>query len=319
MCRLALLCLLALTLSACGSGADSTSDQDPPAGDPSTDKLARILERGTLVLSTDLEYAPQSFAVPAATRPADTRCEEDQLTAAEVSGFDAETGKAVADALGVEPCFVAPSWVEITAGSWGDRWDLSFGSGTIEAGRMEVLHMTQPYYVIPAYAFVPEASEASAPEDLSGKKVGACASCTHELYLHGELRVPGFEGPPRITDAEIVTFATERPGLEATADGELDAFLCADTVGQRAIEDGLALRPVGEPLFIEYASGFVDRGSELDATAFVERVNEIVGELHASGRLRELSLEYFGADYTAEAAAFDLASLDQELDGATDG
>jgi polar amino acid transport system substrate-binding protein len=312
--------MLALALAACGGGADPGAGDDSLANDAATDKLAQIMERETLVLSTDLDYAPQSFAVPGAGRLPDTRCRDDELTAAEVSGFDAETGKAVAERLGVEPCFVEPTWVEITAGSWGERWDLSFASGTIEAGRMQALDMTQPYYVIPAYAFVPEGSPVSSPEELSGKEVGACSSCSHELYLRGELRLPGFDGSTRITDAEIVTFATERPGLQATADGELDAFLSGDQVGQRAIVDGLALRRVGEPLFVEYASGFVDRGSELDVTAFVERVNEIVGQLHESGRLRELSLEFFAADYTAKAAAFDLTSLGQELgEGTTDG
>jgi polar amino acid transport system substrate-binding protein len=167
--------------------------------------------------------------------------------------------------------------------------------------------------------FVPEGSPATSPDDLAGKKLGACASCSHELYLRGTLELPGFEGPSRIAGAEVLTFATERPGLEAVARGELDAFVCSEQVGQRAIADGLALRQAGEPLFVEYASGFVDRGSELDVTAFVERVNEIVGDLHASGRLREMSLEYFGADYTAQAAAFDLTSLGQEYEGATGG
>ena len=82
----------------------------------------------------------------------------------------------MAEALGVEPCFVAPTWVEITAGQLGRALGSVVRVGTIEAGRMEALYMTQPYYVIPAYAFVPEGSPVKRPRDLAGKRVGACAA-----------------------------------------------------------------------------------------------------------------------------------------------
>lgn len=302
MRRLAGLALAALLAGACSDGPVAGA-KGPGA------KLAQVRERGTLVLSTDLEYAPQSFAVRGAERAPGSRCEPGQLTAPEVTGFDAETGKAVARALGVEPCFVSPTWVEITAGGWGDRWDLSFGSGAIETERLEALHVTQPYYVLPAYLYVPSTSTARTPEDLSGATIGACTSCSHEFYLRRTLQVPGFSGGYRISDPRIETFAVEAPGLEATSRGELDAFLCAEQVGRRAIADGLDLRPVGDALFVEHATGWVDRRSELDVRSFVRRVDEVVADLHARGVLSRLSEQWFGRDYTAEAAEFDLASV----------
>ncbi len=63
----------------------------------------------TLVLFTDPEYAPQSFRVEGAARPARSKCAPNELTSAEISGYDADTGKLVAGELGVEPCFVTPS------------------------------------------------------------------------------------------------------------------------------------------------------------------------------------------------------------------
>jgi polar amino acid transport system substrate-binding protein len=305
--------VLALVLAAASMAACSDDPTVSATGDPTSDKLAQILDRGTLVLSTDLDYAPQSFAVPDATRPAETGCDPDQLTGPEVSGFDAETGKAVAQALGVEPCFVAPQWVEITGGSWSDRWDLSFGSGAIDAVRMEPLYVTQPYYALPAMAFVRAGSSIERPEDLSGMRVGACASCTHENYLRGTLDVPGFDGEYLILDPEVVTYTVEGPGLDAVDAGGLDGFLCSEQVGERAIADGLALEKIDERLFTELATGWIDKSSELDVEAFVHRVGAIVRDLHASGRLRQLSEEFFGADYASEAAAFDMSTIEQEF------
>ena len=124
----ALIVVVAVVSGAC-SGAPAPS----PARslDPATDKLGQVLARGTLVLSTDLDYAPQSSKVDGATRQAGTKCAGNQLTAAEVMGYDADTGKLVAAALGVEPCFVTPPWEEIIAGSWADHWDIAWGSGAL--------------------------------------------------------------------------------------------------------------------------------------------------------------------------------------------
>jgi polar amino acid transport system substrate-binding protein len=312
--------LLVVTLAGCVSRSEDAPNAggtttDSTSSDPGHDKLSQILDRGTLIMSTDIDYAPQSFAVAGATRAPDTNCADSQLTGPEVSGFDVETGKAVAAALGVEPCFVAPQWVEITGGSWGDRWDLAYGSGAIDAERSRYLYVTQPYYIMPAYAFVHKDATFSAPEDLSGQRLGACASCTHESYLDGTLALPGFEGDFRIVDAEVVGYTVEGPGLDDVASGDIDAFVCSEQVGEFAIGSGMPLRRIGEPLFYEYATGWADKGSELDPRSFVRRVSDIVRDLHEDGTLRKLSIEFFGWDYATEAGAFDLSAVDEELDG----
>ena len=311
--------LLALFLSvlagACSSGGSVISaGSSSPAGDPSTDKLAEIQARGTVVLFTDPEYAPQSFAVKGAKRATDTKCAPTELTAPEISGYDAETGKAVAEALGVEPCFVTPTWTEVTAGNWGDRWDLAYGSGAIAADRMEVLYMTQPYYSTPANFFVPVDSIAHKPQDLSGADVGACAGCTMEDYLRGTLDLPGSPVEFVVKDPNIVTFDTEVPGLKATSAGKLDGFLCSEPVGASAIDDGLALRMLTTPAYATFKTGYVDKSSGLHVAAFVERVDEIVAGLHADGTLANLSVQFFGQDYATAAAAFDLDSIDQAVE-----
>jgi polar amino acid transport system substrate-binding protein len=299
--------LAALALSGCG-GSDSVS-----GGDPATDKLAQILSRGTLILFTDPEYPPQSSTVEGADRPAGTKCAANELTAAEIEGYDADTGRLVAEALGVEPCYVTPSWTEVTAGNWGDRWDLAYGSGAIALDRMEVLYMTQPYYATPNVFFVPTSSTAREPADLSGKKLGACAGCTMEKYLRRTLELPGPALDFVVANPEIVTFDTEPPGLEATARGRLDGFLCSEPVGAEAIAAGAALRELSTPAYVTHKTGYVDKSSGLDVGPFVDRVNEIVAELHASSKLRDLSVKYFGKDYATRAGEFDFDSIGQTV------
>jgi polar amino acid transport system substrate-binding protein len=309
-----------LVASGCGSDDDGAPERaaggestTQASGNPSTDKLAQVLARGTLILFTDLKYPPQSFGVKGADRPTDTKCAANEITAPEVSGYDAETGKLVAKALGVEPCFVTPSWTEITAGNWGDRWDLAYGSGAIEYSRMEVLYVTQPYYSTPTPFFVPRSSKARAPSDLEGKKIGACAGCTMEKYLRGTLELPGPPVEQLVDDPKIVTFDTEVPGLKATAKRKLDAFLCSEPVGEGAIADGAALRKLATPAYYSNKTGYVDKESGLAVGPFIERVNEIVAARHADGTLARLSVKFFGKDYATKAAEFDIAAIEQNV------
>jgi polar amino acid transport system substrate-binding protein len=307
--------LLALGAAACGGGEEAAGPaaETATAGDPSKDKLAQVLGRGTLILFTDPEYPPQSFVVEGAKRASDTKCAPNELTASEVAGYDADTGKLVAEGLGVEACFVTPSWTEVTAGHWGDRWDLAYGSGATDLERMEVLYMTQPYYATPNVFFVPKDSPARRPEDLSGKRVGACTGCTMEKYLRRTLKLPG---PPLkfvVDNPDVVTFDTEVPGLAATAKKNVDAFLCSEPVGAEEIRKGVPLRMLEPPAYLTYKTGYVDKSSGLDAGPFVQRVNEIITEAHRSGELRDLSIKYFGKDYATEAGAFDLASIGQTV------
>lgn len=114
------------------------SEADPieaPAnpGDPE-DLLAIIEDRGKIIISTDADYAPQSYLNSDGT----------------FEGFDIDVGAEIAERLGVDVEFSAQDWDTITAGSWGGRWDISVGSMTITEDRKEIMSFTQPYYYTPA-------------------------------------------------------------------------------------------------------------------------------------------------------------------------
>jgi polar amino acid transport system substrate-binding protein len=302
---------LALLVAAC-SGAGSASPSTA-AVDPTRDKLAQVQDRGTLVLWTDLEYPPQSYAVEGAARKADTKCAPNEKTAPEVTGYDAETGKLVAEALGVEPCFVTTPFDAMIAGGWNDRFDVAWASGAITKERMEHLYVTQPYYSTPATFFVAADSAITDPTELSGKTIGACSGCTHDRYLRRELELPGETIEWLVDDPKIETYNNEPPGLQDTADGKLDAFLCSEPVGLGAIADGVALKPLTTPAYFTQKTGYVDRAMTLDPTAFLAAIDTAIADLHASGKLSALSNEFFDHDYTPPAAAFDLADLGQAV------
>jgi polar amino acid transport system substrate-binding protein len=171
--RVAMLPIALLVLAACqGGGVEITNvvcvgeattyldwlngDFQPDEPDPieeadeAGDLLATVRERGTLIISTDANYEPQSFLQPDGT----------------FVGFDIDVGTEIAERLGVEAEFMHVDWDAITAGSWSSRWDISVGSMTITTPRKEILSFTQPYYYTPAYLAASERSGVTSTDDL---------------------------------------------------------------------------------------------------------------------------------------------------------
>jgi len=299
------LVVISLLLAACGGAAT----QEP------ADLLAEITQRGTLLVATDPAYPPQSELVETAQRPADTKCASDQKTAAELVGFDISTAVEIANRIGVEACFVTPAWDIITGGNWADRWDISVGSMTVTPERMEKLYFTQPYYTTPAALFVhSDNTSYTQAADLSGKKVGACIGCTYDAYLAGTLSIPGETINFVIDGAEFVGYDTDLPALDDLALGDgvrLDAVLTAQPTGQGFIDAGGPVKQLGEPVYFEYLSAAIDKASSKDPTSFLNKVTEVLQEMHADGTMLRLSNEFYGLDLTTAAGEFDMANLDQ--------
>ncbi len=327
-----LLTAVSLLLTACAPAATPAPTQAPPTQSPPTqapptatvpppsptpvpDYLAEVLKRGTLVVSTDPAYPPQSELVENAVRPSDTKCAADQHTASELKGFDIDTAVEIAKRLGVEACFVTPDWTLIIGGSWSDRWDISIGSMTITPERMKVLYFSQPYYTTPAALFVHKNNKTyNTPADLAGKKVGACSGCTYESYLDGSLVIPGENLDFLIKAPQFKGYDTDTSALQDLTLGDgvrLDAVLTAEPTGQAFIASGKPIKELGGPIFFEYLAAAIDKKHSKDPISFLHKVTEIIQQMHSDGTLLKLSQKYYSVDLATAAAKFDLSGLGQ--------
>jgi polar amino acid transport system substrate-binding protein len=303
--------LLAFSLTSCSPTAAHTAAATPvPSGE-----LASVLNSGTLVIATESAYPPQSQLNPDAARAASTRCDQTQYTANQLSGYDIDVAVEIARRLGVEPCFVTPTWSQVVAGNWGDRWDINVGSMVITDERMQNLYFTQPYISGAAVLFVHKNNQAfKSPADLSGKRIGICTGCAYEDYLHGALNIPGEKIDYVIQDAQVVGYDTDTSALADLAEGDslrLDAVLTDPDTGASAIRSGLPIKQLGEALYHDYSAVAVDKRSGSDPLPLVERISALIQEMHQDGTLLKFSQKYYGADFTTPAAQFDLKALGQ--------
>jgi polar amino acid transport system substrate-binding protein len=298
---------LACLLAACAPAATPAPVFD--------DKLAEILARGTLVIATDETYAPQSKLIENSVPTADTKCAPTQYTANQFTGFDVDVAVAVAQELGVEPCFVTPPWSQLIAGNWQNNWDVHVGSVAITYERMKSLYFSQPYYATPTVALVHvDNVSINGLEDLSGRRIGVCAGCNIESYLNMNLKMPGQEIQYRIKNADIVAYENEAPALDDLAEGDgvvLDSVLTLLPVARDAVKSGRPFRMLEEPIIFAYASITLDRINSRSPERLLAEITRIVQKMHGDGRLKIISMDHIGIDLTQEAAAFDISKIEQ--------
>lgn len=295
-----LIVVAGLILAACGGAA--TTAPPPPTEAPKPDLLAEIKKRGTIVVSTDPNYEPQSFLNTAGKRPADTKCAGDQLTAAEMQGFDVDVAVEIGKRLGVETCFATPSWDAITAGSWADKWDISVGSMTITTDRQKALAFVTPYYYTPAVVAAAKDSGIKSIDDLSGQAVCAGISTTYETWLSGgDLGLPAssiYAKPP--ANVTVVPLETDQECAQAIASGRKDfvAYVTSETVVDSNIANGVPVEKIGKPVYSEDLSAAIDKSHSLPIDSLVAEVDKIVKDMHADGTLTNFSTKWFKADLT---------------------
>ncbi len=287
---------LALVVAACGSsdegGSTTRPDSDPDATTAEASSLLAAVESaGTIRVSTDPAYPPQSFL------------NEDSNT---YEGFDIDVATEIASRLGIDIAWETPSWDVLTAGNWNDRWDMSVGSMTPTNERQAVLYFTQPYYFTPAVVVVhaDNTSVSDLTADLDGATIGVCSACTYEAFLNKDLNIEGFEFDFVIDDAQVQGYDTDTTALQDLALGDgarLDAVITSLTTAQGYIDDGNPVKIIGDPVFYEPLSVAFDKSAPEDAAALRDRVDEILAEMHGDGTLTRMSEQWYdGVDLTVQ-------------------
>ncbi|MCL4269831.1 MAG: transporter substrate-binding domain-containing protein [Anaerolineales bacterium] len=289
-----LLVLTSLVLAACGGGGGSTA----------TDLLGAVKERGYILVSSDLNYEPQSFPKTDGSRPSDTACPADALTSEEIQGFDVDVALAIGEALGVETCFVTPDWDLITAGSWADKWDISVGSMTVTTARQQALDFSVPYYYTPAVVAVAADSGITSLSELSGQAICAGTATTYEFWLNNDMEGLGLpeasvysSAPEGIT---VVPLSTDQECAQAIEAGRTDfiAYVTSETVVDANIAAGIPVVKLDGAVYSEDLAAAFDKSSSLPTDTLRAAVDEAITAMHNDGTLSELSNKWFGMDIT---------------------
>ncbi|MCP4024076.1 MAG: transporter substrate-binding domain-containing protein [Desulfobacteraceae bacterium] len=250
--------------------------------------LDEIMAAKTIVVSTDANYAPQSFL-------------NDK---GELEGFDVSVAKEVAKRMGIKVKFVTPDWDLITAGKWGKRWDLSIGSMTPTKERKNALLFTTPYYSSPAqFAIHKDNKTIKTIKDLAGKKIGVASETTNERYLQKDLVIEDTKITFQNWKAgNLKTYPTDANHIEDLSLGDglrLDAVFSSRQTIAEAIRTGCGkgcpLTMLGEPAYFEPICFALDK-SRANSDSLLTKLNEVIKSMYDDGTLVKLSEKYYGTN-----------------------
>lgn len=230
-----------------------------------------IVDRGSVIVANDANYAPQSSV--------------DQATG-ELVGFDVDVAKRMGEILGLEVQFENPAWETIPAGLNQGRFDVSIGSMTVTPERAKALDFTDPYYFTSGQVFVLEGgTQITGIEDLAGKTVGVGAATTYYDFLKKDGR------------AIVKTYTTDADTFPDLRNGNLDFVMTAGPTGQQAISQGQPFEFSGQPLYYEDLAFAIKKGEE----DWLALLNHAVKTMHEDGSLTEMSKTWYnGLDLTVK-------------------
>ncbi len=196
----------------------------------------------------------------------------------ELTGFDVEIGAAIAEEMGLEPNPVTTPWETITQSLLGNKFDVIIGSMAITAERAERVNFSDPYYYSGGMMFVPEGSdEISSAEDLEGKRIGVVAQSTYDTAAQE------YTDDIKYYNSDVVALK------DLTVEGRLDAVITADVVGFEAIANGMEIKEVGDPLWIEQAAVAIRKDDE----KLLEEINKALQAIIDNGTYEEISNKWF--------------------------
>ena len=284
--------LIVLVLIGCNADQQSQRTGTRRQQKKQIDLLEKINQRGTIIVSTDPNYAPQSYI----------------NEAGEFAGFDIDVAREIGNRLGVVVEFVTPDWDLITAGSWSDRWDMSVGSVAITEKIKERLDFSKPayYYTLAQFAATKNLGLKTI-EDISGQNVCVCTETVYEYWLNGEkdrLGLPEnsvFADPP--ANVKVMPMKTDNECVQSIQSGreEFAIFLSSHTIVDAAIENGVPIEKVGSSVFAEHLAVAFDKKSSANNANLLQKISQIISNMHKDGTLSRLSKQHFdGRDYTKQ-------------------
>ena len=258
----ATLAAAALALSACGGG--STPAQS--GGDTS---LSDVKSKGELVIATEGTYRPFSFHAEGA---------------GELTGFDVEIAKAVAEKLGVKASFQETQFDGIFAGLDAKRFDTIANQISINDERKAKYEFSKPYTVSTGVVVTKkDNSSINSFADLKGKTTAqSLTSNFYKLAVEAGANVQAVEGW-----AQSATLV-QQGRVDATVNDKLTYLDYAKTTP----DSGLKVAAEA-PDKTESALVFRKGSTEL-----TKAVDKALDDLRADGTRAQISEQDFGADVT---------------------
>ncbi|MDY7220686.1 amino acid ABC transporter substrate-binding protein [Halalkalibacterium halodurans] len=264
----ALLFAFTTVLAACGA-ADQNNEEtagEEEAAEASDSLLAKVQAEGKLLIGTEGTYPPFTF--------------HDE--SGELTGFDVELAREVADRLGVEAEFMETQWDAMFAGLDAERFDMIANQVGIREDRLEKYDFSDHYITSTAVVVTHEDNEEiNSFEDIEGKKSAQSLTSNYaDLAREYNAEIVGVDG----FNQAIELLNSKR--VDVTINDNLSVL---DFLNNRP---NAPIKMVAEHEDAAQSGFMFRKGNE----ELVEAVNEALAEIIEDGTYEDISKKWFGED-----------------------
>ena len=271
---------LALSLAACSgntssdssSSAADTSSSSEAAVDEATSESAATagelttVEEGMLIMSTNAAFPPYEMT----------------NDAGEFEGIDVE----IAHKLGLELRIDDMDFDSALLAAQNGKSDMVMAGVTVTEDRLVNLDFTDSYATGIQVVIVPEDSDITSVDDLTGKMIGVQRGTTGDLYCSDTVENGGF-------GAENVTpYDNGLTAVQALMNGQVDCVVIDNAPAQEFV----AANPGLKILDTEYVNEDYAIGVKKGNTQMLDAINGALAELKADGTVQSIIDKYITAD-----------------------
>ncbi len=203
----------------------------------------------------------------------------------EITSFDIDIAKEVAERLGVEAEFVYIDWDAKVLELNGKNIDMIWNGLTITADREKEILFSKPYFDNRIVIISLNGSGIDQIADLGEMKVGV------ELQSSGQAAVEGNDVFASID--ELVKYTTITEAILDLKAGGIDAIVADEIFARYAVSKEADQYQVASEVFNSENYGI---GFRLEDVALRDKVDAIIDEMAADGTAAEISMKWFGED-----------------------
>lgn len=196
------------------------------------------------------------------------------------AGIDVEIAQAIAAELGMELKIENMEFKGVITAVASGKADIGMAGLTVEEDRLVHVDFSDSYTTATQVIIVPENSDITGPDDLSGKKVGAQMGTTGAIYAD------------EIDGVTLEQYNSGHEAILALTQGKIDAVVIDNEPARVFVYQNEGLKILDEELTVEEYAIAVDKGN----TELLDKINAALAKLKENGTLEGIISKYIKAE-----------------------
>lgn len=272
------LLLLVLSIGLIAALAACNGEESTNSSSEQENSWERIESSGELVIGTSGTYHPITYMDPNTN---------------ELTGFEVEVVRELAKRLNLTPVFTTMEFDGILPALRNEQIDIAANDFTITPERLEKFDFTTPHKFSYGSAIVRADADINSVEDLKGIKIGGSLTSNYSEFA-------------RENGAEVIAYSGGGDTiLRDIINGRIDAQLNDLLVLQKTLNEfNNDQVKLAENLKFQPNVGALVM--KKDSPELKEKLDAVITEMLADGTIKELGLEFLGADITQQVTEEDL-------------